>query len=115
MALTLEQIQGEIEHSLVLFKPTTTLSGGLILQYDGDPNDISTPSTLGEELLYLAPMCTFYSQTDGTIWAKQEDSPGGSWRTLGTPILIDSVTGERCSLCLEGGNITIHPLRSLSN
>jgi len=62
--MSLSEIQFEIQRRVILFRPTTTMPDGSQLGFNGDPNDITSPSTPGETLLYASPRNTRFSQID---------------------------------------------------
>lgn len=84
MALTLEQLQFELERGSKLFKPTTTMPDGSQLVYDGNPNDVTPSTTDGEFLIHNAPIGTGFIQSTGVMWRKTVDGPGGKWNVEST-------------------------------
>tara|TARA_B100000131_G_scaffold221323_1_gene212924 strand:+ start:119811 stop:120431 length:621 start_codon:yes stop_codon:yes gene_type:complete len=61
----------EIERRQIAWSPLTTLNDTVTsLLYDGDPNQVSSSGTDGEQWLYTLPIGQFYKQSDATLWWK---------------------------------------------
>ncbi len=82
MALTLEQLQFELERGSKLFKSTTTMPDGSAFGFNNDPNKAIESNTDAEFLLYHSPIGTGYMQDNGVSWQKVEGNPGGLWDRL---------------------------------
>ena len=84
---TLASLQFEMERRVIIFRPTTTMPDDTSLGYNGDPNDITSPSTAGEELIYYSPNDTRYAEFDASENVLQEwwkkTQPNG-WELLGS-------------------------------
>ena len=113
MSVGIEQLWFELQRRVPLFKQGTTMPGGGLLGYDGDPNLTDTSGTIGEALLYYSTQGTLFQQSNGTMWRKAlmpnvwveigTGSGGGGGGTLNPGDDI-TFTGD---IAFNGQNITI--------
>ncbi len=65
-------LQFEMERRVILFSKNTTLPDLNLLGYDGNPNNADPDNSDGEFLIFNCPMGTWFQQSNGDLWYKQQ-------------------------------------------